>query len=139
MLNIITIAGRFVRKPELKSTNYDFSVVEFDLAIQQFSKGNKREAMFLKFVAYSKIAERICECCDKGDKIAVTGRLESNSYVDKNDVKRTKLQVKVETIEFMGKKDKDYSNFEESTSNESTSTEPDSQDVLEAFEKFLGE
>lgn len=149
MLNIVTIAGRFTKDPELKTANKgdnSFSVVNFTLAIQQFSKVNKKEAMFLNFVAYSTIAERICKCCNKGDKIAVTGRLESNSYVDKNGTKRTKLQVNVETIEFMGKNDNNYSEFKGSASDvpkESTSVasadSSDTQNGLEEFEKFLAE
>ena len=146
MLNIVTIVGRFTKDPELKTANKgdnSFSVVNFTLAIQQFSKMNKKEAMFLNFVAYSTIAERICKYCNKGDKIAVTGRLESNSYVDTDGTKRTKLQVRVETIEFMGKNDNNYSEFKGSVSDvpkESTSAASvDSPDTLEEFEKFLAE
>ena len=102
MLNVLSIAGRLVQKPELKSTSCSFSVVEFNLAIPQFSKKEKKEALFLKCVAYSNIAERICKYCAKGDKIAITGKLESYSYTDKNGERQTRLQANVGNVEFMG-------------------------------------
>ena len=102
MLNVLSIAGRLVQKPELKSTSCSFSVVEFNLAIPQFSKKEKKEALFLKCVAYSNIAERICKYCAKGDKIAITGKLESYSYTDKNGERQTRMQANVGNVEFMG-------------------------------------
>lgn len=139
MLNVVSIAGRLVKDPNLRNSK-NGSVVNFDLAVETFSK-----VMFFRFVAYSKTAEHICKYCHKGDKIAITGSLETYSYVSKNDETQTRVQIKVNTVEFMGKHEKAssestaYEKTQEDNENNPVSTTANSAEGYESFEKFLSE
>ena len=57
-----------------------------------------------KCVAWAGTAETICKNFYKGRQIIVDGKLDTNTYTDKNGIKRTDVFVVVREIDFCDKK-----------------------------------
>ena len=94
MLNNVTLMGRLVADPELKTTQNGTSVASFRLAVErnyQAKGAAERQADFLPCVAWRQTAEFISKYFAKGRMIAVEGSLQSRNYEDKNGQKRTAI------------------------------------------------
>lgn len=102
MLNSVTLMGRLVADPELKTTQNGTSVVSFRLAVERnyAPQGQERQADFLPCVAWRQTAEFIGKYFAKGRMIAVEGSLQSRNYEDKNGQKRTAYEVIVDQAYF---------------------------------------
>ena len=86
--------------------NYgETSVAKFNIAIAR--KGKKDETDFIPCTAFNKTAENIQKFFAKGNMIAIEGRLQINTYEDKDGKKRTGTQVLVESFSFCGQAKKD--------------------------------
>ena len=86
MLNSVTLMGRLVADPELKTTQNGTSVAAFRLAVERNYQ--------------PKTAEFIGKYFTKGRMIAVEGSLQSRNYEDKNGQKRTAYEVIVDQAYF---------------------------------------
>lgn len=106
MLNNVTLMGRLVADPELKTTQNGTSVVSFRLAVERnyAPQGQEWQADFLPCVAWRQTAEFIGKYFTKGRMIAVEGSLQSRNYEDKNGQKRTAIEVLVERAYFADSK-----------------------------------
>lgn len=102
MLNSVTLMGRLVADPELKTTQNGTSVATFRLAVERnyAPQGQERQADFLPCVAWRQTAEFIGKYFGKGRMIAVEGSLQSRNYEDKNGQKRTAYEVIVDQAYF---------------------------------------
>ena len=101
MLNNITIAGRFVRDPELRRTNTGKAVASFTLAVDRDGEG----CDFIPCVAWEKTGEHIANYFYKGKMALVTGRLQQRDWTDKDGRKRTTFDVLTTRIYFCDKKE----------------------------------
>lgn len=101
-MNNVTLMGRLTADPELKTTNSGLPYVRFLLAVdRQFVKqGEERQADFINILAWRKTAEFICRYFNKGQRIALTGRIQTGSYTDKDGAKRYTFEVVAENVEF---------------------------------------
>ncbi len=81
------------------------SVINFTLASDRNFKNREgeRESDFLQCVAFGKTAELIGLYMQKGELMAVSGRLQSRMY-EKDGEKRYVTEIVVEEITFLGKK-----------------------------------
>lgn len=106
MLNSVTLMGRLVADPELKTTQNGTSVASFRLAVERnyAPQGQERQADFIPCVAWRQTAEFIGKYFTKGRMIAVEGSLQSRNYEDKNGQKRTAIEVIVERVHFADSK-----------------------------------
>lgn len=106
MLNSVTLMGRLVADPELKTTQNGISVAAFRLAVERnyAPQGQERQADFIPCVAWRQTAEFISKYFAKGRMIAVDGSLQSRNYEDKNGQKRTAIEVIVERVHFTGER-----------------------------------
>ena len=106
MLNNVTLMGRLVADPELKTTQNGTSVVSFRLAVERnyAPQGQERQADFIPCVAWRQTAEFIGRYFTKGRMIAVEGSLQSRNYEDKNGQKRTAYEVIVDQAYFADSK-----------------------------------
>lgn len=106
MLNSVTLMGRLVADPELKTTQNGTSVASFRLAVERnyAPQGQERQADFIPCVAWRQTAEFIGKYFTKGRMIAVEGSLQSRNYEDKNGQKRTAIEVIVERVHFTGER-----------------------------------
>ena len=108
MLNHITLMGRLTRDPELKKTQNDLSVVRFSLAVERdYSAGGEKQTDFINCVAWRHTAEFVSKYFKKGSMAAVSGRLQNNSYTDKDGNKRESAEVLVDSMYFADSKKPD--------------------------------
>lgn len=101
MLNSVCLLGSLTKDPELKTTQSGKSVCSFSLAVDGFKKG---ETDFIDCVAWNKTAENLAKFKKKGEQIAVTGRLTTRNYEDRNGNKRKAVEVTVNDLQFIGGK-----------------------------------
>ena len=84
-MNSVNLVGRLARDPELRYTNSQMAVCQFTLAVDRRVKaGEERQADFIRITVFGKIAENAAKYLNKGKQAAVTGRLQTGSYQNKN-------------------------------------------------------
>ena len=104
-MNITIITGRLTRSVELKTTNNGKQNVSFTLAVNK-EYGDK-EADFIDCVAWNKTAELIANYCKKGSKIAITGRLATRTYKNKEEKNVKVTEVLCDKVEFLDSRGND--------------------------------
>ncbi len=106
MLNCVTLMGRLVADPELRTTGTGKSVASFCIAVDRsYAKaGEQRQTDFINIVAWESSANFVCRYFSKGSMIAVQGQLQSRQYEDKNGAKRTAYEVVAREVSFCGSK-----------------------------------
>ena len=97
-LNTITLVGRTTADVELKTTTSGKSVASFTLA----NNGYNDATNFINVVAWNKTAELLAQYAPKGKQLAITGRLTTRSYEDKQGNKRTATEVVVNDFQLLG-------------------------------------
>lgn len=104
-MNKIILIGRLCREPSLSHKN-DTAICKFHIAVDKpYSKDKDAGADFIPIVFFGKRAEAIAKHFHKGNKIAIYGRLETNTYV-KNDEKRYSFNIIGNEFEFCESKNK---------------------------------
>lgn len=106
-MNTVTLIGRMVRDPELKSTQQGTSVLSFTIAVdRRISKEDKdkgvQSADFLDCVAWRQTAELIDRYVRKGNQIGISGRLQKRDYTDKDGKKVYVTEVSVDNVDLIG-------------------------------------
>ena len=102
-LNQVAQMGRLVADPELRKVNNDTSVVSFRIAVDRDfvnKETNQREADFFNVTAWRGLADFVAQYFAKGDMIAVTGRLQSRTYQDKDGNNRNTVEILAEHCYF---------------------------------------
>lgn len=107
MLNHVTIMGRLCADPELRYTNQgDIPVTSFRIAVERdyANQDGERETDFYDVTAWRGTAEIICEYFTKGRMIAIDGRLETRSWVDRDKNNRVSVGIVAESVYFADSK-----------------------------------
>lgn len=102
MINKIVLMGRLTAAPELKTTTTDKYVTSFNLAVERAY--DRQQADFIDIVAWGKTAEFVCRWFGKGDMIALSGRLQTRTWEDRQGNKRKTTEVITEEVSFCGGK-----------------------------------
>lgn len=105
-MNTCVFMGRFVRDPETRQASNGNAVCNFTLAVDRDFKdadGN-RGTDFIDFVAFRRTAEFVSKYFSKGRMAAVEGRLQIESYTDKEGIKRRSAKILVDKIHFADSK-----------------------------------
>lgn len=120
-MNKVVLLGRLTAKPELRYTAGNTAYTRFSVAVNRnfTSADGKREADFINVVAWRKQAETISKYFDKGNLIAIEGRLQTGSYDDKDGNKRYTVDVALDNFEFVESKA-----AREASANNSSNYEP---------------
>lgn len=103
MLNTITIMGRLVRDPELRRTGNGTAVTSFTVAVERdFASKDvgKKEVDFLDCVAWKSTGEFVGKYFKKGSLIVVNGRLQMQTYTDKNGNNRKAAEIVANNVYF---------------------------------------
>ena len=105
-MNKVVLVGRLTAKPELRYTPQNTAYTRFSVAVNRtFTNADgKRDADFINVVAWRKQAETISKYFDKGNLIALEGRLQTGSYDDKDGNKRYTVDVALDNFEFVESK-----------------------------------
>lgn len=100
-MNSINITGRITAKPELKYTEKDKkSVVSFSIAYN----ASEEHVDFFNVTAFDKQAENLAKYVDKGDMLAISGRLTTRSYTNKDGIDVTVTEIISSNITFVNPK-----------------------------------
>lgn len=106
-MNKVILMGRLTRDPEIRYSQGDqpTAVARYTLAVdRRFSRSNgadnQQTADFIGCVAFGRSAEFAEKYLRKGMKIAVTGRIQTGSYTNRDGQKVYTTDVIVEDHEF---------------------------------------
>lgn len=103
-MNKAILMGRLTRDPEVRYTQGEnqMAIARYTLAVdRRFNRnGDENTADFIPCVAFGKAGEFAERYFRKGTKIAVTGRIQTGSYTNKDGVKVYTTEVVVEEQEF---------------------------------------
>ena len=99
-LNTITIMGRMVSDPTLRYTQSQKPVASFTLAVDRDYNPGEKETDFVNCTAWNKTAEFIDSNFSKGKMAIVTGRLQSRTWLDKENKKHIEWEVVADRVYF---------------------------------------
>ena len=102
-MNKVILMGRLTRDPEVRYSagENSLAIARFTLAVdRRRNRNGEQSADFISCVAFGKAAEHAEKYYHKGIKIAVTGRIQTGSYTNKDGVKVYTTEVVVEEQEF---------------------------------------
>lgn len=109
-MNSVNLIGRLARDPELRYTQSGTAVCSFVLAVRnpykQDEDGNYG-ADFINCVAWQTPAEMIAESHQKGDLLAISGRIQTRSYENNDGEMVWVTEVNAENIHFIKPKEDD--------------------------------
>lgn len=102
-LNRVTVMGRLVADPEVRTVGDDVHVTTVRIAVDR-DRTNKetgeREADFLDVVAWRGTCDFLAKFFAKGDQVVVDGRLQSRNWTDKDGNKRYTVEIVAENLYF---------------------------------------
>ena len=110
-MNKVILIGRLTKDPEVRYTaNNNTLVCSFSLAVNRnFKKDGQPDADFINIVAWGKTGEFCSKYFNKGQQVAVAGRIQTRNYDDKDGKKIYVTEVIAEEVHFADSK-KDNSN-----------------------------
>jgi len=104
-MNKVILMGRLTRDPEVRySQNVAdaIAIARFSLAVDRRRQNNAdgQTADFINIVAFGRLGEFAEKYLHKGTKIALSGRIQTGSYTNKDGVKVYTTDIIAEDIEF---------------------------------------
>ena len=109
-MNNVSLMGRLTRDVDLKMTTSNLAIGRFSVAVdRKLSKEKKQEAEnnnqptadFINCVAFGKTAEIIGQYFGKGNKIAITGHIQTGSYENQQGQRIYTTDVIVDSFDFV--------------------------------------
>lgn len=104
MMNKVILIGRLFKDPEVRysqTANGSLAIARYGLAVDRKGKQEGQPtADFINCVAFGSNGEFAEKYLRKGMKIAITGRIQTGSYTNKDGVKVYTTDVVVEEHEF---------------------------------------
>ena len=106
MLNKVMLIGYAGGDSEMKFTAGGTPVANFSMAVNETFKNaqgeKKSNTLWIRCVAWRRVAEIVGEHVTKGKYLFVEGRLQLRSYEDRQGEKHDVTEVVVNTIRFLG-------------------------------------
>lgn len=128
-MNKVILMGRLVSDPEVKYTTGEkqTAIARYRIAVnRKFKKDGEQEADFISCVAFGKAGEFAEKYLVKGMKIAITGRIQTGSYENKEGQKVYTTDIIVEEHEFCESKN--------ASGGTATQQQTDSDEIAAMFE-----
>lgn len=103
-MNRVILCGRLTREPEVRysqTASGSMAVARYTLAVdRRFKRENEQNADFISCIAFGKLGEFAEKYLHQGVKIAVSGRIQTGSYTNKDGRKIYTTDVVIEEQEF---------------------------------------
>lgn len=96
-MNKVFLLGRLTKDPELKTTPKGLQIARFTLAVDGINKTD-----FINCVAFAKTAELLQKYVKQGQRLAVEGRWNTDSY-DTDNGRKYINECNIDRIEFIEK------------------------------------
>ena len=102
-MNSVILIGRLTKKPELRYTpEAQLPVCTFTLAIDRpLREGKEKQTDFIRITVFGKQAETSEKYLDKGRLVAVSGRIQTGSYDNKEGQRVYTQDVVANTVQFL--------------------------------------
>ncbi len=123
-MNSITLLGNLTKSPQYYKSAKGMSIINTSIAVND--RRNPEKTMFIDIVAFAGLADIFNKYTNKGTKVLIQGRIEYDTFTDKNGNNRSKHKVIVDELEMLDSKRNGYSTPE---------PQPD-QSVNDFFEEF---
>ena len=103
-MNKVILIGRLTRDPDVRysqGANGSMAIARYSLAVpRKFKQEGQPDCDFINCIAFGKLGEFAEKYLKQGIKIAVTGRIQTGSYTNKDGQKVYTTDVVVEEQEF---------------------------------------
>ncbi len=102
-MNKVILMGRLTRDPEVRYSQNEnaMAIARYTLAVdRRFSRDAENTADFINCVAFGRSGEFAEKYFRKGMKVAITGRIQTGSYTNKDGQKVYTTDVVIEDQEF---------------------------------------
>ena len=108
-INRVMISGNLTRDAEIRSTQSGMAILGFGVAVNDRRKNQQTGEWedypnFVDCTMFGTRAEKIANYLAKGSKVAIEGKLRYSSW-ERDGEHRSKLEVIVDEIEFMSRRD----------------------------------
>lgn len=117
-LNKTIIEGRAVRVPELLKTKSGIPYCRLIIAVneQYYAAGQaQRNTSYITVAIWNKTASACCAYLTKGQKVRIVGSLRQSVWTSDSGMKKSKLEITCENIEFLDRPRKKYENSSKHT------------------------
>ena len=103
MINRVILVGRLTRDPELRVSQSNVAVTNFNLAVNRpFTDANgERGADFINCVTFRKQAENVNQYVKKGSLVGIDGRLQTRNYENKEGQRVYVTEVVCDSVQFL--------------------------------------
>lgn len=133
-MNNVTLVGNLVKDPEYGTTQAGVPYCKFTIACQRSYKNQQTgqyDADFISCVAWRQTADFVNKYFIKGNKIGVTGSIQTGSYTAQDGSKRYTTDVAVNNAEFVSAKSESNAGMgtAQETVNHAGYTEVDSDEL----------
>lgn len=99
--------GNLTRDPEVRYTPKGTAVTDLSMAINTVYRtqdgDEKEEVTYVDIVTWGRQAETCGQYLTKGAPIFVEGRLQLDQWEDKDGQKKSRLRVRAERVQFLGR------------------------------------
>lgn len=102
-MNKVILMGRLTRNPDIRYSQGENQtcIARYTLAVdRRFRRDGNQDADFISCVTFGKSAEFAEKYLKQGTKIAISGRIQTGSYTNRDGVKVYTTEVVVEDQEF---------------------------------------
>ena len=127
-MNRVVLIGRLVAMPQMtySKNNAELAITQYTLAVTRNYKNANGEydADFIRCVSYGKTAEFAAKYFRKGQKVAIGGRIQTGTYVNKDGAKVYTTDIIVSEQEFAESK-KDTEDAAANTDSKDTQVDAD--------------
>lgn len=110
-MNSVVMIGNLTKDPQINWAKNGEAIAHFDIAVNRIKDG----VDYFRVTVFGKQAENCERYLAKGRKVAVMGRLQNNSYKNKDDIEVRYDEIIATNVEFLTPKEKD--NYEEDARN----------------------
>ena len=117
-MNKVILTGRLTKDPEISSSAAGTTFARFSIAVpRKYKKEGDPDTDFFNCSTFGKTAEFVEKYFKKGNKIEVSGRLENNSYTNRDGKKVNDTRVMVEEADFGESKGSSQTQQQNTTTN----------------------
>lgn len=103
-MNCWNFVGHLGQDCELRHTPDGTAVVNFSVAVRS-GYGEREKTTWARCAMFGKRGESVSRFLNKGQQVAISGEVTLNEWVDREGMKRSSLEVRVNDLELIGKRD----------------------------------
>lgn len=102
-MNKVELIGNVTKDFELQTSKGGLKYCNFTIAVPRAFKNEegKKESDFVRIKVWRELADNVCKYVHKGDKVAVVGKIQGNSYEDEKGDKKYSTEIVADEVEFL--------------------------------------